>query len=138
MMVAVLFRLGLYGYGFEKSYSRRALRAMVERARLDVVAETGILFIPGWLRMFDLLSHTRRWTRLERLTARAVGVFASLGGSYPALRRHGYLIACVATKPLPSAVDERNVVDPIHIAVASRGDVTRSELLQLDAERNRC
>lgn len=43
--------IGLYGYGYEKSYSRRALKQMLERAGLDVVAETAILFIPGWLRM---------------------------------------------------------------------------------------
>jgi hypothetical protein len=38
-------------HGLEKSYSRRALRVMLEAAGLDVVSETGNLFIPGWLRM---------------------------------------------------------------------------------------
>ena len=34
---------------------------MLEDAGLDVVAETAILFIPGWLRMLDLACHS--WCR---------------------------------------------------------------------------
>jgi len=51
LVVAALQALGLYAYGYEKSFSRRALREMLERAGFAVVAETAILFIPGWLRM---------------------------------------------------------------------------------------
>ena len=50
LLVVLLYRLGLYGYGFEKSYSRRTFRRMLTRAGFQVTAETGILFIPGWLR----------------------------------------------------------------------------------------
>src|SRR6185503_13122255 len=57
----VLQALGLYAYGYEKSYSRRGLREMLERAGFSVVAETAILFIPGWLRMIDLACHS--WCR---------------------------------------------------------------------------
>ena len=39
------------GYGHEKSYSKKALRQMLEHAGLEVVAETAILFMPGWLRI---------------------------------------------------------------------------------------
>ena len=53
LLVVLLYRLGLYGYGFEKSYSRRTFRRMLTRAGFKVTAETGILFIPGWLRMLD-------------------------------------------------------------------------------------
>ena len=61
LFATALQAVGLYGYGYEKSYSRRALRQMLERAGLDVVAETAILFIPGWLRMLDLACHA--WCR---------------------------------------------------------------------------
>jgi SAM-dependent methyltransferase len=89
---------GLYAYGFEKSYSRRALREMVERAGLTVVAETAILFIPGWLRMLDLACHA--WCRpLSRITAAGVWPFVLIDRHVPAVRRHGYLLATVATKP---------------------------------------
>lgn len=97
-MVAVLYRLGLYGYGFEKSYSRKSLRGMLERAGFEVVAETGILFIPGWLRMLDLACHA--WCRpLSWITGLLVKPFAWLYSRFPRLRRHGYLIAAVAVRP---------------------------------------
>ena len=95
--MALLFRLGLYGYGYEKSYSRGALRTMLERTGFHVSAEEGILFIPGWLRMLDLACHS--WCRpLARLTGPAVRPFAWLSRRFPALRRHGYLLVLVATK----------------------------------------
>jgi SAM-dependent methyltransferase len=97
LLVVLLRTLGLYAYGREKSYSRRALRRMLEDAGLEVVAETGILFIPGWLRMLDLLAHTRL-RPLERLTAPAVALFAGLDRRFPRLRRHGYLLASVAVR----------------------------------------
>lgn len=98
LMVAVLYRLGLYDYGFEKSYTRGALRSMLEEAGFEMVAETGILFIPGWLRMLDLACHA--WCKpLARVTGLAVRPFAWLYRRFPGLRRHGYLIAAVVTKP---------------------------------------
>ena len=98
LLVAILYRLGLYGYGFEKSYSRRALRAMLERQGFEVVAETGLLFIPGWLRMLDLACHS--WARpLSWLTGLAARPFAWLERNSRTLQRHGYLLATVVRKP---------------------------------------
>lgn len=98
LFVAGLQAIGLYGYGFEKSYSRRALRLMLERSGLKVVEETAILFVPGWLRMADLACHT--WCRpLAAVTGALVRPFVWLDRHVPAVRRHGYLLATVATKP---------------------------------------
>jgi SAM-dependent methyltransferase len=98
LMVAVLYRLGLYGYGYEKSYSKRALRRLLETAGFEVVAESGILFIPGWLRMLDLALWA--WARpLSRVTGALVRPFAWLYRRFPRLRRHGYLIAAVGERP---------------------------------------
>ena len=98
LLATLLQALGLYAYGYEKSYSRRALRAMLERAGLTVVAETAILFIPGWLRMIDLACHS--WCRpLSLLTGVLVRPFVFLDRHVPAVRRHGYLLATVAVKP---------------------------------------
>jgi SAM-dependent methyltransferase len=98
LFAALLQALGMYGYGYEKSYSRRALREMLQRAGLVVVAETAILFIPGWLRMLDLACHT--WCRpLAAVTRPMVAVFVYLDRHIPAVRRHGYLLATVVTKP---------------------------------------
>ena len=88
---------GLYAYGYEKSYSRRKLRTMLERAGFTVVAETSILFIPGWLRMLDLACHS--WCRpLSAITGALVWPFVQLDARVPAVRRHGYLLATVVTK----------------------------------------
>src|SRR4029079_8218241 len=98
LLVAVLQALGLYAYGDEKSYSRRALREMLEQAGFSVVAETSILFMPGWLRMLDLACHS--WYRpLSTLTAALVWPFIFIDRHVPAVRRHGYLLATVVTKP---------------------------------------
>lgn len=94
---SLLQALGLYAYGLEKSYSRRALREMIELAGLTVVEETAILFIPGWLRIIDLVCHS--WCPpLAIVTGACVWPFVMLDRYMPAVRRHGYLLATVATK----------------------------------------
>jgi SAM-dependent methyltransferase len=98
LLAAVLQATGLYAYGYEKSYSRRALRGMLERSGLRVTAETAILFIPGWLRMLDLVCHSR-CRPLARVTGALVRPFVFLDRHLPPVRRHGYLLATVAVKP---------------------------------------
>lgn len=98
LLATVLQAVGLYAYGYEKSYSRRALREMLERAGFRVAAETSILFIPGWLRMLDLACHS--WCRpLAVLTVAFVRPFVFLDRRVPAVRKHGYLLATVVVKP---------------------------------------
>ena len=98
LLATALQAVGLYGYGYEKSYSRRALRQMLERAGLQVIAETAILFIPGWLRMLDLACHS--WCRpLTVVTGALVRPFVLIDEYVPAVRRHGYLLATVVVKP---------------------------------------
>ena len=101
LMVAVMYRLGLYDYGYEKSFSKKALRRMMEEAGFEVTEESGILFIPGWLRILDLVCNT--WARpFCRLTGAASAFFGRLAARFPALHRHGYLIASVGVKPAPN------------------------------------
>ncbi len=98
LLVAILYRLGLYGYGLEKSYSRAKLRRMCERAGFAQTASSGLLFVPGWLRMLDLACWA--WARpLSRLTGLAVRPFAWMERRWPRLRRHGYLIASIVERP---------------------------------------
>jgi exosortase/archaeosortase family protein len=104
-LVAVLSLLGLYDYGLEKSYSRRGLRRLLETAGFDVVATDGILFIPGWLRMLDLLVHTR-CPVLDPITACGVRAFAWIDRRFPGVRRHGYLLVAVADHPSSSGRQE--------------------------------
>ena len=108
LFATMLQAMGLYGYGYEKSYSRRALRQMLESAGLHVVAETAILFIPGWLRMLDLACHS--WCRpLTAVTGALVRPFVFLDRHVPAVRKHGYLLATVVTKP--QIGDEQSALD---------------------------
>lgn len=98
LLVWALSSMGLYGYGFEKSYSHAALGAMVARADLAVTDRTGILFMPGWLRMVDLACHA--WARpLTRVTALTMRPFEWLHRRAPATYQHGYLIVAVARRP---------------------------------------
>ncbi len=98
LMVYLLQRCGLYAYGMEKSFTANGLRSLLESAGFRVRATSGILFMPGWLRMLDLWCYTRR-PRLTRLTDWLVRPFAWLYRRSPAVRRHGYLLACVIEKP---------------------------------------
>jgi len=98
LLTAALQALGLYAYGYKKSFSRRTLREMLERAGLEVVAETALLFIPGWLRMLDLACYS--WCRpFTAVTGALVWPFAFLDRHVLVVRRHGYLLATVAMKP---------------------------------------
>ena len=102
LFATILQALGLYGYGYEKSYSRRALRRMLEQEGLTVVAETAIVFMPGWLRMFELACHA--WCRpLAPAMGALVAPFVWLDRYVPAVRRHGYLLATIVTKPVVPA-----------------------------------
>jgi SAM-dependent methyltransferase len=98
LLVHTLNAWGLYGYGMEKSFTPGALQRLLESAGFRVTARTGILFMPGWLRMLELWLYTRR-SRLTGVTTVPVRFFAWLYRRIPAVRRHGYLTACVAERP---------------------------------------
>ena len=97
-LARVLQTFHLYGYGDERSFSRSAFRRMLEEAGFEVVAETAILFVPGWLRMADLALHSYA-PPLARVTAAALRPFVWLDARVPAVRRHGYLLASVGVRP---------------------------------------
>jgi len=97
LLVSILNRLNLYYYGLEKSFSPKALERMMEEAGFRVIARSGILFIPGWLRMLDLYLYVK-WPEASFLMRPLIRPFAFLYHKFPFLRRHGYLIACVGRK----------------------------------------
>ena len=71
---------------------------MLEAAGFVVTGDDGILFIPGWLRMLDLLCHTR-YPSAARLTAAGVRVFGWIDAHVPAVRRYGYLVVAIGERP---------------------------------------
>jgi len=98
LMVFALQRIGLYHYGAEKAFSAGQLGRLLEDAGFRVTARSGILFMPGWLRMVDLWASTRG-SGLARLTGALTRPFAFAYRRLPATRRYGYLLALRAEKP---------------------------------------
>ena len=99
LLVWLLELAGLYPYAPERSFGAGELRRIVEAAGLAVRERTGILAIPGSLRMLDLLLHTRGRTS-RRLIPALLRPFEALEErSRWARRRLGYLLVLVADKP---------------------------------------
>ncbi len=89
---------GSYPYGMEKSFTPGQLRRLMESAGFQALGLSGILFMPGWLRFLDLWCHVRL-PHLAKLTGWLVLPFAWVYRRFPAVRRHGYLIAWAVRKP---------------------------------------
>lgn len=98
LMVWILDAFGQYLYAPEKSFSASELRRDVEQTGLRVVERTGILTLPGLLRMADLFFYTRN-IPLYRLSPLFLAPFqyAETRWSWPG--RFGYLLTVVADKP---------------------------------------
>lgn len=97
-MVWLLDRFGQYAYAPEKSFGAGELRRDLESAGLRVVARTGILTLPGFLRMADLFLHVRG-IRLGRLGEALCAPFERAETRWRWPGRFGYLMTLVADKP---------------------------------------
>lgn len=97
LVVQVLEVLGKYPYSPEKSFTWHELRREVERAGLDVGGMTGILVLPGVLRMLDLFLHLRVGLA-PRWTSWFVRPFGALEKRFRWLEHIGYLATAIATK----------------------------------------
>jgi SAM-dependent methyltransferase len=97
LLVNFLEAFGKYPYAPEKSFSAAELKSVVEEAGLQVIRRTGILTIPGILRMADLFFHTRG-IPLTGLTGAATQPFrfAETRWNWPGY--FGYLLTVVAVK----------------------------------------
>jgi SAM-dependent methyltransferase len=98
VLVSFLQSLNLYAFGQERSFGMNELTRVLEAVGFRVIGRSGILFMPGWLRLVDLFWHLRR-PQSSFLLAPLVFPFAFLYRKCPFLRRWGYLIACVVQKP---------------------------------------
>ncbi len=100
VLVQVLELLGGYAYAPEKSFSAGELRRVVEASGLRVAERTGILAIPGIVRMADLFLYQRR-IPLHRLTPLVLWPFAQAETRWRWPGYFGYLLALVVEKPAP-------------------------------------
>jgi SAM-dependent methyltransferase len=97
LIVGVLTMLGRYPYAPEKSFTRAELRRDVEGSGLQVVEMTGILALPGVLRMLDLFLHVRRGLG-PRWTEWFIKPFDAAEERFAWMARIGYLVTAVARK----------------------------------------
>jgi SAM-dependent methyltransferase len=100
LMVWILDAFGQYLYSPEKSFSSGELRRDLEGAGLRPITRTGILTLPGFLRMADLYFYTRG-IPLYRLTPLMLAPFQFLETRWRWPGRFGYLLTWVAAKPGP-------------------------------------
>lgn len=98
LVVWILDKLELYAYSPEHSFSRRELRLMLEGVGFEIKADTGVLFMPGILRLTELFLF--KYLRfLVAITTPFFKPFVFLERKSNWARKNGYLIACVVTKP---------------------------------------
>jgi len=97
-MVWLLDLFGQYLYSPEKSFTAGELRRDVESTGLQVIERTGILTLPGFLRMADLFFYTRS-IPFYRLSPLWLAPFQFLETRFRWPGRFGYLLTAVATKP---------------------------------------
>lgn len=98
LMVEIMSRLGAYLYAPEKSFSERELRGVVEEAGFRVVERSGVLTIPGPVRMLDLFLYTRGMPT-GALQRAMVAPFRFAELRWPALGRFGYLMSLTVERP---------------------------------------
>lgn len=102
LLVELLARCGLYPYAPEKSFSAPELRRDLEAAGLAVLARTGILTLPGLVRMADVYLYNRG-IPLYRLSPLVVAPFELLETRWRWPGRFGYLLTMVAERPAAQA-----------------------------------
>jgi SAM-dependent methyltransferase len=97
LLVFVMQKLRLYSFGYEKSFSKKELRRMLEKANFEVEGYESLLFMPGILRILDifLFLHMKPLTKLSKIL---LAPFVFLYNRFPFFKQKGYLIACVARK----------------------------------------
>lgn len=101
LMVWILDAFGKYLYAPEKSFSSRELQLDLRKAGLTPLERTGILTLPGYLRMADLFFYTRG-IPLYRLSPLFLAPFQLLETRWRWPGRFGYLLTWIATKTAPS------------------------------------
>ena len=103
LMIHLWNKFGHYPYGMERSFTPNGLRQLLNSAGFRALGQSGILFMPGWLRILDLWCHIHA-PCLEWLTGQTVSIFAWAYRRLPILRRWGYLIAWAVMKPDPARI----------------------------------
>lgn len=97
LFVWLLTKLGKYPYAPERSFTFSELEKELKKTGFRIEARTGILFMPGILRMVDVYSHCKMLL-VSQLIGLILKPFEFLESNFSLFARHGYLIACVCQK----------------------------------------
>jgi SAM-dependent methyltransferase len=97
MMVFDIQKLGLYSFGYEKSFSKKKLQRLLEKANFKIEGYGSLLFMPGILRILDvfLFLYVKPLTILSKIL---LAPFVFLYDRFHFFKQKGYLIACIARK----------------------------------------
>lgn len=98
VFVWILTLLGMYPYAPESPYSRRKLKRVIREANLEIVDNTGVLFMPGILRMIELGLYKYYPEFSNKLFSPIFKFFHSIEKKYNWAKKNAYLIACVCKK----------------------------------------
>ena len=97
LLVNVLDLFGKYLYAPETSMAASKLKRIVERSDLRVLYRTGLLLMPGFIRMADLYFYTRG-IPLHKLTPLLLWPFEQFESRLEWIRKLGYLLVVIAEK----------------------------------------
>lgn len=97
VMIWFLTLFNKYPYAPEKCFSFCELKKAIESSGLTVTDKSGILFMPGFLRIVDIFCY-KKIKPLCKLTKAILWPFRRLE-SKKSFKKHGYLIAYVCKKP---------------------------------------
>ncbi|KPK91127.1 MAG: hypothetical protein AMJ88_14545 [Anaerolineae bacterium SM23_ 63] len=97
LLVKVLDLFGKYLYAPEKSMGASELKRILERSDLQVQYRTGLLLMPGFIRMADLYFYTRG-IPLQKLTPLLLWPFEQFESRWEWTKKLGYLLVVVAEK----------------------------------------
>lgn len=97
-LVWFMDKLAFYAYSPEHSFTRRELKLMLQSVGFGLKGDSGVLFMPGILRMADLFLY-KHLRFLNFMSVPLLKPFEYLERNFDWARRNAYLIACYVQKP---------------------------------------
>jgi len=97
LIVFFLQRLGIYFFGYERSFSKKEMIQILKKTQFKIKAYTTILFMPGILRYLDIFffNHIPPLTNFSK---NLLAPFEFLYNSSQFFQNNGYLLAFIVSK----------------------------------------
>lgn len=95
--VFLMQRLGLYSFGYEKSFSKKKMIQLLKKANFKIINQSSLLFMPVIIRILDLFLY-KHFRPLVKFSNALITPFAFLYNHSTFIRGHGYLIAFIIEK----------------------------------------